>query len=246
MYKNTVALIGENAPCDVIQRLGDEGFDVMILKKDTRLPSPVASHADMILFEIDGRIFLSVDYAKEHASLVNAIKSAGYCVVLCDCVPQSTYPHDVLFNIARVGKNVFANMKHIDQKVKRYLADNGYSLHHVNQGYSKCSTVIIGENAIITADRGIAKKAIALEIDVLLINNSSDGVRLDGYAYGFLGGACGIYEGTLYACGDISLHPDFDRINEFCGAHGISICSLSSDRLYDVGGIFFLKINKKG
>lgn len=240
MSKKTLALIGEGADIKIINELENLGFDVFVLKKDERLPAPVASHADMLLFYADKKVFLSKGYAQANPELLDTLKNAGYSSVACDCRPENKYPHDVLFNIARVGRHIFANMKHIDTTVKKYLTEREYSLAHVNQGYTKCSTVVVSDSAIITADSGIASTASDCGIDVLLIENSQAAVRLEGYDYGFLGGACGLYNNTMYFCGNLSLHPDSKRISDFCLSRGVRVVSLSDDNLCDVGGIFFL------
>ena len=239
--KKAFAIIGESAKEDIIRELERLDFEVISLSNFQRLPSPVASHADMLMFPIDNKIFLSRDYAPFCKELLERLKRNSYDIVICDCDIKNEYPFDVCFNAARVGKNILANTKYICSDIKRYIEGSSYSLHHVKQGYTKCSTVILSENAIITADTGIAKKASELGIDVLTVNNSHDAVLLDGYDYGFLGGACGLYDGTLYFCGDISRHPDHNKILEFCNAHGVKLYSLSGAQLQDVGGIFFLE-----
>ncbi len=239
--ENIIALLGECAHVNIVEALKREGFEVILLKKDEQLPSPVSSHADMLLFSIDDKIFLSRSYASRIINTLEILRQRGYTTIMCDSSPQSVYPYDILFNMAKVGSIVFGNMKYTDSTAKKYLQDNGYSLENVNQGYTKCSTVIVNDRAIITADTGIAKAAKECGIEVLMIKNSSDGVKLDGYGYGFLGGACGLIGNALYFCGNISLHPCYDQILEFCTDHAIKVISLTEDPLYDVGGILFLK-----
>ena len=65
-------------------------------------------------------------------------------------------------------------------------------------------------------------------------------IKLDGYGYGFIGGACALFDNTLYFCGNIELHPNYEAIKAFCYAHGVSLCSLTDGKLYDVGGIVFI------
>ena len=239
--ENVLAVIGADAPISAIEGLKREGFCVITLARDERLPSPVASHADMILFREDDRIFISAAYAEKCPDIIEYSKEYGYSAVLCNCVPKSKYPDDILFNIATVGNNVFADLKHIDATVKAYLECKGYFFNSVNQGYAKCSTVIVANNEIITADKGIAKKATLCGIDVLIIKNSQDAVALRGYNYGFLGGACGLFNNDLYFCGNITKHPEYVSISDFCRMHGVRLTSLSDEPLYDVGGIFFFE-----
>ena len=71
------------------------------------------------------------------------------------------------------------------------------------------------------------------------IGISPGSVLLDGYDYGFIGGASGFDGRSLYFCGDVDLHPDGCAIRSFCDDHGIGCVSLSPLPLHDVGGIFF-------
>lgn len=239
--ENIIALIGECAPASIIDALKREGFETLLLKKSERLQSPVSSHADMLLFPVDNKIFISMSYASHIATTLERLKEYGYTVVLCDSEPECVYPYDILFNMAKIGSTIFGKIKYIDGTAKKYLQEEGYSLENVNQGYAKCSTVILNDRAIITADKGIARKSVSCGIDALLIENSIDSVKLDGYDYGFLGGACGLLCSKLYFCGNIYLHPCHTQILEFCAAHKVEVVSLTKEPLYDVGGIFFLK-----
>ena len=96
----------------------------------------------------------------------------------------------------------------------------------------------MSENAIITADEGIAKTAAAHGIDVLKIREGY--VDIDGYGYGFIGGASGACDDAVYFCGDILSHPDGQKIADFCEKHSKRCVSLSNDTLFDVGTLFFL------
>ena len=61
--KSTLAVIGEDAPRAVVDSLEKNGFTVVLLDRDPRLPFPVSSHADMLLFCVDDKIFLTKEYA---------------------------------------------------------------------------------------------------------------------------------------------------------------------------------------
>jgi len=64
----------------------------------------------------------------------------------------------------------------------------GLELIPVKQGYAKCSLCIVSENAVITADEGLAYTLCRAGLDVLKIIPGC--IRLPGYGYGFIGG-CG-------------------------------------------------------
>ena len=237
---STLALIGIHAPKKIKNALSTLGFEIFSLEPDERLPLPIRSHADTLLSVIENKVFLSKEYADSCEPLTSLLASRGYDVVKCECEVGCKYPADISFNVAIVGKYAFGRFDFVAQEIKRELVDRGYTLIDVKQGYAKCSTAIISDNAIITADSGIAQKAAALGIDVLKVSAAEGAIELEGYGYGFIGGACALFENTLYSCGNIELHPDYEAIRDFCEAHGVALCSLTDGKLCDVGGIIFI------
>ena len=115
----------------------------------------------------------------------------------------------------------------------------GYGLINVKQGYAKCSCAAVSDHAIITADNGIIRSLEDNPIDVLSIGKGS--IRLDGADTGFIGGASGYDKDrkTLYFCGNIKEHPDYNSIKRFCNEQDTQIVSLNDDHLTDIGGIIF-------
>jgi len=122
------------------------------------------------------------------------------------------------------------------------LLSLGLTPCHVNQGYTKCSVLPIGNHALITSDASIATAAKACEIDVLQICESH--ISLSGYDYGFIGGCASFAPrgemNTVFFCGDLSTHPDAKKIECFCTTHNLSIVNLSDSSLCDIGTIFMI------
>ena len=99
----------------------------------------------------------------------------------------------MLFNAAPVGRFIFGREDSMSRHILQVSAGKGMRIVDVRQGYARCSTVIVGDSAIITQDRGIAGRARECGIDVLLVRPGH--VRLDGYDTGFIGGASGVCRG---------------------------------------------------
>ena len=236
-----LALIGVDAPKEIKNALLARGFELFVLARDGQLPLPIRSHADTLIFALEDKIFVSRAYFEKNRALFDTLEKRGCSIIPCKCELGGEYPEDIAFNVATIGRYAFGRFDFVAQEIKRELVDRGYTLIDVKQGYAKCSTAIIGDNAIITADSGIAKNAAALGIDVLKVSAAEGAIELEGYGYGFIGGACALFENTLYSCGNVEIHPDFEAIRDFCEAHGVSLCSLTDDKLYDVGGILFIK-----
>lgn len=224
-----LAYINQGADKRITDALSKMGFEVVLLAPFGALSAPVASHADMLLLSVGDTLFIHRDYVISNEGFKEAIK--------IDEPISSKYPNDVLLNIAIVGKNAFANTNHASSTVLKHLAENGYSIHHVSQGYAHCSTCIVSDNAIITADRDISLTAQKNGVDALLITEGH--ISLPPYNYGFIGGASGTIDDAVYFCGSLAHHPDGAVIRSFVESHGKKVVELSDAPLSDVGGILF-------
>lgn len=145
-----------------------------------------------------------------------------------------------LLNVCLLGKQALCHTKYADQALLQLLAKHGVTILHTNQRYTKCSSAVIAENALITADESVYRVCKQHQIDVLKIRSGHIG--LSGYDYGFIGGCCGMISRDMLAfSGEIRQHPDYDIISAFAKNYGVRLLSLSKEPLYDIGGILPLK-----
>lgn len=224
-----LAYLSQNADKRIIASLMQEGFEIIPLAPFSTLASPVNTHADMLLCAANDILFV-------HKNYVCQVKGFNRIIKIDEPI-SAKYPNDILLNIAVIGKNAFANTKHSSKSVLNLLKNNGFVIHHVSQGYAHCSTCIVNENAIITADHSIENAALKSGIDVLKIESGH--VSLPPYDYGFIGGASGSHQEKIYFCGSLKYHPDGEKIRKFCQIHGKTVIELCDAPLMDVGGILF-------
>ncbi len=157
----------------------------------------------------------------------------------CEILPGKTtlgcnYPADTAYNIARVGKFAILNCRTADPVVKTLLARANLCLIDVRQGYAKCSVCVVDETSIITSDRGIGAAARRAGLDVLEILPGH--IRLDGFDYGFIGGASlKLDKNTLAFYGAVERHPSFLEIKQFLMQRNIQYVSLGRRMLEDIG-----------
>ncbi len=112
----------------------------------------------------------------------------------------------------------------------------GMTLFDTAQRYAKCSCAVVNADSVITSDPSIEKCCRKAGMNVLRIRSGY--IRLPGYAYGFIGGCCGLLsERLLGFSGDIRRHPDYDNIRDFAGNVQVEVVSLGTGILYDIGGI---------
>ena len=240
LKKNPLVLIGENSDLNIINALQHQNFEVILLPADDRLAPQVSSHADMLIFTIDSTVFCNEDYYKKHTSIFNLIKNYGYEINHSEFEISAEYPNDIALNQAVIRKNLFGYEKKCAKSILNYANSHEYSYTPIKQGYAKCSTLILGDKAIISADTGIINLAKKLKVNAWQIKNAANEIKLDGYDYGFIGGASAVYKDNVFFFGDLMLHSQGKEITEFCSNNGFTTISLTNKPLYDIGGAIIL------
>lgn len=199
----------------------------------------VSFHPDMLCFHLCGNKWIFYeDVYNENRNKLNPI---GLDIIKIPRPENNIYPYNTELNAAAVGKNLFCLKKRTNTNI---LHSGLYNIVNVRQGYAKCSICIADDNSIITADTKIHEKARELNINSLLIKQGD--VKLNGYGYGFIGGASGkitLCNGndSIVFFGNAEKHSDYKKIVEFCQNKGVKVISLSDKELYDFGGLLAIK-----
>lgn len=211
------------------------GIRALPLKPFSKLDLPVSTHADMLLCVLDNRVFCYKDYFFDNVSLFEGLMQKNYQITIIDKDCKKKYPNDIALNVLVIGKTLFCNEKYTANEILTYAKDREYKIINVKQGYSACSTFVIDKKHAITADMGMKRALEKENIDVTLISN--EGIKLDGYNYGFIGGSGVIIDDTAYFFGNIKTHPDFEKIRKALDNKNIKIFSILPNDVYDFGGI---------
>ena len=229
------------ADCRITRAIEDALYNyadkIIKLPPHPSLATPVASHPDMLIWRVGKKIVTYESYLTIAKKELDEISRLGFELTVDTSLPCATYPKDVRLNAATVGDRVIANKKYVSELIK----NSPLELIHVNQGYAKCSTAVVSDDAIITSDPSIYDVAIKNGIDALKIRAGH--VRLDGYDTGFIGGCSGSVDEALLFTGDLSRHPDAQAISDFCAYHKKRPVSLAKQDLYDYGTVFFFEDN---
>ena len=235
-----IALTDERISEKCRSALKNRGFFVIDLPAFDAFETAVQSHPDMLLFYLNGKLFVHEQYraiASKELSLLTQLKPQIKTVLTYDKVNE-VYPDDIIFNAAIVGKHLFGRLKYISPTVLRYAESTGISLHNIKQGYSACSCCVVDSRSIITSDKSLSRAADTTGLSVLLIEEGH--ISLPCHEYGFIGGACGLFDKTLYFIGDINSHPNAKEIIAFATERGVNTVSLSDEPLADCGKIIFI------
>lgn len=239
----SVLLLSHNSPGTIVDAARERGFRTVAMPAMPDMPTPVASHPDMLLFAGFGKLFVRAAHMENGAfsravgEILDAAPALG--LSLTSDLPSDKYPRDVAFNCAVIGGALTGLSEHISPAIKRCAAEHMIPILNVAQGYTKCSTLIMGcgmRAPVITADRGIYSFANERGVPAYLI--PPGGIMLPGYDTGFVGGASFFADGTLFFLGSPASHPAYDIISRAADSHGVRIASLSDVPLFDAGCIF--------
>lgn len=209
------------------------------------MPVLISKNADIRLINAFNDVIL-VDKTAPVYDAVSCHPDIYYCRLPDGSVIQaktgeigSAYPENIGFNALCLDKYFIHNLKYTNARLKSQAERLELIPVNVRQGYTKCSCVAVDGSSVITSDDGIYKVLSALDdVNVLKIRHGY--VHLDGFEYGFLGGASGRVGDTLYFAGDITKHPDFELIRTFIEQRNVRIkwfefplCDIGSIIEYD-------------
>lgn len=212
--------------CD--PRLADyfenNGYKIIPVSTSGIVAAPVSCHPDMFLCKMG----ISDDAPLMISPLLSLAETARPGTVL-------SYPEDIAYNAACTGKYFIHNLKSTAPEILAEAGRLGMHMIYVRQGYAKCSIVVVDEDSVITYDRGIEKACLAAGMHVLAVEPGN--ILLPGYDTGFIGGASGRIGDTVYFNGDLTEHPDFDRIVYFIEERGVKAAWFEEWPLTDIGSL---------
>ena len=215
------------------------GIHPLKIKDDGTFNLCEANHPDMHLHHLgDNKIVVY----KEDEYLIKELADYGFEIIFADTQKNGEYPRCTALNACRIGNKLLAGKRALDKKIADYADKNNVEIINCNQGYCRCASAVISENAVITSDPSVYK-SLCSKVDVLKISQGN--IKLHNLDDGMIGGTCGLVDKNILAFyGNIDLHPDGKEIRKFLKKHSVQPLCLSENPLCDVGGILPLKQSK--
>ena len=232
-----VVISGEyNYIRDELNRLG---VSTITTQPCNSLPFYERYHPDM-QFSYFKKGSIAINCSNENTPvLAHQLANIGVTVNYTNSIIKAEYPYNICYNHIILNDLFICNVKYTDKFVYDYCLENNFKIINVKQGYTKCSTAIVSENAVITSDNGIYNSCKKY-IDVLKIEAGF--INLYGYNYGFIGGCCGkLSKDILAFTGKVSEHKNYNDIKAFLNNHKINILELTNKPLVDIGSIIPIK-----
>lgn len=213
------------------------GCTVLACPPYKKLYEAVCGHPDMLIHIINNNNILVHKDMPIH--FVELLESLNFNVLKSHLSISTKYPYDITLNALNLSNLFMHYLKYTDKILLDKVKNK--NLINVKQGYTKCSTAIVSEKAIMTSDNGIATSLKSNNIDVLLLPPGD--IELPGLDYGFIGGCCGkIDDSTLAFYGDLSYYAYGKEVLSFLKKHNVKPVYLRNGNLIDRGSIFVVNI----
>ena len=235
--KKNICIVSSALPDICVARLSED-FEVVRLERDTEIAIAVSHHPDMILSLIGDSAVFPAEYIKKNEQSVNYICNSGALTAIASHAKRGEkYPLDVSLN-ALIGDDfILTRVESTSSELVLEATKLGRRIINTNQGYAGCSCIYT-PRCVITSDKGIYAALSREGINSIFVSN--DGIILDGYDVGFIGGCGGYFCDTLYFFGNIDLLPDGEKIRNFARESGYTIVCISDGPLTDFGGMKFI------
>lgn len=197
----------------------------------------ISYHPDLVMHPVNHNTMVVApnvfDYYEDKLGNmgINLIKGETYL--------NCKYPDNVAYNVGRLSGVAIHNFKHTDPVLKYYLKKENLDFVNINQGYTKCSLAIIGDNIGMTSDYPMYKFLSELNYNILYIEPGQ--IVLKGQKYGFIGGTIGsICKSKSIISGNINGHSNKEEIIKFFNENNIELIFLSQKKILDIGTIITL------
>lgn len=211
------------------------GYKILACPPSNRLYYAICGHPDILMHIINRKKIIVHKNAPK--DFIKSLKDLGINVILSKNSLDLKYPKDIILNAVNLPNYFVHYLKNTDEVLLNEIKKEKKKLINIKQGYTKCSTAIVNNNAIMTSDTSIAKALYNENVDVLLLPPGD--IELPGLDYGFIGGTCGLIEDNVLAFyGDLENYIYGKEVLNFLKKHKVEPVFLRKGRLIDRGSIF--------
>jgi hypothetical protein len=147
-----------------------------------------------------------------------------------------SYPESARYNAVITEKYFIHNLRISDPILIEHAA--GLEKIHVNQGYTRCNLLALGETYFLTSDKGIFFNLRSRGLQIQFVDPKD--IKLPGFNHGFFGGVCGVCNKTVFVSGSLVHHQQGESIRQFIKSAGYQVVELYDGPLFDGGSILFI------
>lgn len=231
---NRALIVGERYRPRLEKPLASLGIEAMWMPDNPYIDPRLAGHADLSAIRL-GETLIATRYITDNPLFVNYLTNRGYELISAEREQGARYPADVNLCACIAGNQLIHNLRYTDPAILECFEGK---IIHVHQGYARCSCCIVDADALISSDSGIEHIAHKNGIEVLRIDPG--GIILDGFDYGFIGGATIALEDAVLLSGRLEKTRDLRSVESFFRSRGKLPVYLTHDTAFDIGSAVVL------
>lgn len=220
-------------PFEAIKKLNEYG-EVLLFETSDLVYDAISGHPDIFMTVVDNQLIV----APNLPGFIKQKLISNQCKFIEGYEPVGAqFPETTAYNVVCTSKYIFHNFKHTEHRIKE-IATNLIPID-VPQAYTRCNLLPLNGNDFITSDPGINKVLNRSGFNALFVNPHD--ILLQGFSYGFFGGACGVSGNSVFIIGNLDKFMDGHKVRSFLENLNFEIIELYDGPLFDGGSLFFIK-----
>lgn len=213
----------------------ENGYNVLTVPPCQSVYNAISGHPDIQLCILNNNTIIV--HKNMSYKFVYELKKLGLNIIESKNDIKNKYPYDIILNAVNLKNFFMHNIKYTDGNLYKEVSHK--CLINVKQGYTKCSTAVISDNAIITNDTGISQAASKNGLDVLFLPKGD--IELTDFDYGFIGGTCGLLDNNVVAFyGNLKNYKYGNEVLSFIKKYNLTPLYLRDGKLVDRGSILHI------
>lgn len=226
-------IIDAKLPEEVINRLRQFG-EIFCLESYDIVYDSISGHPDIFMCQMHDLVILAPNSPLD---LIQTLKKHRIPFLKAKEKLGNKYPETVMYNAVSTAGFIIHKKNYSASCILKQKANKKFI--SVSQAYTRCNLLALADESFITSDRGIEKTLLDENMEVHYF--SSIDVMLNGQEHGFLPGALGILDNTVFVLGSLKHYSEGKRLKELLESKNLQLEELYNGALIDGGGIFFLE-----
>jgi hypothetical protein len=228
MASESIIIIDKKMPDGAKQALREYGELFEFESAGITYPA-ISGHPDIFFCQTPAGLVVAPELPDKY---FEALKQKKLNFVKGGLMPGSKYPQTASYNAVVSGDLLIHNLKVTDSVILNVCNDLQHI--HVKQAYTRCNLLALN-NIFMTSDKGIENTLTSKGINCTFL--PPEGIKLEGFSHGFLGGACGVYEDRLFVCGSLNYYSKGKEFKQIADQAGYYVVELYDGPLVDVGSL---------
>ena len=225
-------IVDKKIPGEAKEKLSAAG-NILELETEGIVYPAISGHPDIFFCKTPQVLVISPSLPDKY---LHKIQEQKLQFILGNQASSIQHPESARYNVAINDRYLVHRLEYTDP----VILQNCYTLKKipVKQAYTRCNLLLLRDDHYITSDRGILKNLQRSGLEGKFV--SPEGILLPGFPNGFIGGAMGLLNDTIFIIGSLAYFPEGGAVRKFLEDHEYRIVELYQGPLVDGGGILFL------